>query len=104
MIHLVSFWLVYERPWWDLGLSAPTQLYCAFLTCMHVCVQVGDLSKLVDAMGQSPFGQRHRKLSAGLAETVEDFGLVHFTPLAIEVREAALQAHVASDFATSICV
>ena len=62
-------------------------------------VQVGDLSKLVDAMGQSPFGQRHRKLSAGLAETVEDFGLVEFTPLAIEAREAALQAHVASDSA-----
>lgn len=68
---------------------------------MCVLAQVGDLSKLVEAMGQSPFGQRHRKLSAGLAETVEDFGLLQVTPLAIEAREAALQAHVASDFATS---
>ena len=49
-------------------------------------VQVGDLSRLVEAMEQSAFGRRHRKLSAGLAETVEDFGLVRFTPLAIEAR------------------
>jgi len=48
--------------------------------------QVGDLSRLVEAMGQSAFGRRHRKLSAGLAETVEDFGLVRFTTLAIEAR------------------
>ncbi len=48
--------------------------------------QVGDLLRLVDAMGQSAFGRRHRALSAALAETVEDFGLVRFTPLAIEAR------------------
>jgi len=48
--------------------------------------QVGDLSRLVDTMGQSAFGRRHRALSAALAETVEDYGLVRFTPLAIEAR------------------
>lgn len=45
-----------------------------------------DLSHLVDAMGSDRFSQRYRKLSAGLCEVVEDFGLVRFLPLAIEDR------------------
>ncbi|KAK9844007.1 hypothetical protein WJX81_001766 [Elliptochloris bilobata] len=59
--------------------------------------EVGDLSRLVEAMGQSTFGRRHRKLSAGLAETVEDFGLVRFTPLAIEDKESVQRVLALAD-------
>jgi hypothetical protein len=38
-------------------------------------------------MGRGPFSQRFRKLSAGLAEVIEGYSLVGFTPLAIQVRE-----------------
>lgn len=40
---------------------------------------------LVRAMGNDAWSARHRKLSAALAETVSDFGLVSFVPLAIQV-------------------
>ncbi|KAL3137991.1 hypothetical protein ABBQ38_005230 [Trebouxia sp. C0009 RCD-2024] len=48
--------------------------------------EVQDLSYLVQAMGNDPFSQRYRKLSQGLCQVVEDFGLLHFTPLAIEEK------------------
>lgn len=50
--------------------------------------QVQDLSYLVQAMGQDAFSKRYRKLSQGLCEVVEDYGLLHFTPLAIEDKES----------------
>ncbi|KAF8068151.1 Gpn2 [Scenedesmus sp. PABB004] len=46
--------------------------------------EVHDLSRLVAAMGGGPFSQRFRKLSAGLCDVVEGYGLVAFTPLAIQ--------------------
>jgi len=45
---------------------------------------------MVDHMTQdskSRFAQRYKKLTAGICELVEDFGLVHFLPLAIEDKE-----------------
>jgi hypothetical protein len=35
-------------------------------------VQVQDLSRLVETMGEDAFGRRYRKLSAGLGEVIED--------------------------------
>lgn len=50
--------------------------------------EVQDLRYLVDGMGDSRFSRRFQKLSRGLCEVVEDFGLLSFLPLAIEDREA----------------
>lgn len=52
--------------------------------------QVQDLTYLIASMGRSPFSQRYRKLSQGLADVVEGYGLVGFTPLAIQVRDRGL--------------
>lgn len=49
--------------------------------------QVQDLSYLVASMGRGPFSQRFRRLSAGLADVIEGYSLVGFTPLAIQVKE-----------------
>mmetsp|Transcript_5434 Transcript_5434/g.13760 ORF Transcript_5434/g.13760 Transcript_5434/m.13760 type:complete len:298 (-) Transcript_5434:1313-2206(-) len=52
--------------------------------------EVQDLRHMVDHMTQdskSRFAQRYKKLTAGICELVEDFGLVHFLPLAIEDKE-----------------
>jgi hypothetical protein len=48
--------------------------------------EVQDLGHLVAAMGAGPFSARFRKLSAGLADVVQEFGLLAFAPLAIQVR------------------
>jgi hypothetical protein len=48
--------------------------------------EVQDLSYLLASMGAGPFSARYRKLSKGLCEVVEGYGLVGFTPLAIQVR------------------
>eukprot|EP00878_Enallax_costatus_P013672 GHUV01014296.1.p1 GENE.GHUV01014296.1~~GHUV01014296.1.p1 ORF type:complete len:362 (+),score=111.59 GHUV01014296.1:348-1433(+) len=50
--------------------------------------EVQDLGYLVHSMGHGPFSQRYRKLSAGLCEVVQDYGLVAFTPLAIQNQQA----------------
>lgn len=50
--------------------------------------EVQDLSYLVQAMGNDAFSKRYRKLSQGLCEVVEDYGLLNFTPLAIEDKES----------------
>ena len=47
--------------------------------------QVQDLTYLIASMGRGPFSQRYRKLSQGLADVVEGYGLVGFTPLAVQV-------------------
>jgi hypothetical protein len=47
--------------------------------------EVQDLSYLLATLGRGPFSTRYRKLSAGLCELVEGYGLVGFTPLAIQV-------------------
>jgi hypothetical protein len=46
---------------------------------------VQDLTYLIASMGSSPFSKRFRKLSQGLADVVEGYGLVGFTPLAVQV-------------------
>lgn len=50
--------------------------------------EVQDLSYLVQAMGNDAFSKRYQKLSLGLCEVVEDYGLLSFTPLAIEDKES----------------
>lgn len=47
--------------------------------------EVQDLAHLVAAMAPGPFSERYRKLSAGLADVVQEYGLLAFTPLAIQV-------------------
>lgn len=47
--------------------------------------EVQDLSHLVRRMGDSHFSKKFHKLSSALCEVVEDYGLVSFVPLAIEV-------------------
>mmetsp|Transcript_31873 Transcript_31873/g.90534 ORF Transcript_31873/g.90534 Transcript_31873/m.90534 type:complete len:298 (-) Transcript_31873:42-935(-) len=57
--------------------------------------EVQDLSYLVDQMvatsTSSAFAMRHKKLTAAICEVVEDFGLVHFMPLAIEDKDLAMR-------------
>ncbi len=51
--------------------------------------EVQELGHLVAAMAPGPFSERYRKLSAGLADVVQEYGLLAFTPLAIQVGRAA---------------
>jgi len=62
------------------------------LRSIQLVPQVQDLSRLVETMGDDAFGRRYRKLSAGLGELIEDYGLVNYTPLAIEDKDSV--AHV----------
>jgi hypothetical protein len=39
-------------------------------------------------MAEEPFGRRYRQLTAALAEVIEDYGLVSYTPLAIEDKHS----------------
>ncbi len=63
-------------------------------------LQVQDLSKLIESMGEDPFAKRYRKLSAALADVIEDFGLVSFQPLAIEDKESVERVLALADKAT----
>lgn len=63
-------------------------------------VQVQDLSRLVETMGEDAFGRRYRKLSAGLGEVIEDYGLVNYTPLAIEDKDSVQRVLALVDKAT----
>lgn len=58
--------------------------------------EVQDLGYLVHSMGGGPFSKRYRKLSAGLCDVVQDFGLVAFTPLAVQVRLVFLGSSMSS--------
>lgn len=73
------------------GLYAVWLLLCMSHTAFNLeyYTQVQDLTYLIASMGRSPFSQRFRKLSQGLADVVEGYGLVGFTPLAIQVRGLA---------------
>jgi hypothetical protein len=59
---------------------------CHAAFSLEYFTEVQDLSHLLASMGQGPFSARFRKLSQGLCEVVEGYGLVGFTPLAIQVR------------------
>lgn len=63
-------------------------------------MQVQDLSRLIESMGEDPFAKRYRKLSAALADVIEDFGLVSFQPLAIEDKESVERVLALADKAT----
>ena len=63
-------------------------------------MQVADLSRLIKSMGDDPFAKRYRKLSAALADVIEDFGLVSFQPLAIEEKESVERVLALADKAT----
>jgi hypothetical protein len=52
--------------------------------------EVHDLSYLLATLGRGPFSARYRKLSQGLCELVEGYGLVGFTPLAIQVGQGGV--------------
>ncbi|CAL8468515.1 g8055 [Coccomyxa elongata] len=62
--------------------------------------EVQDLSQLVDTMGNDAFGRRYRKLSGALAEVIEDYGLVNYTPLAIEDKDSVQRVLALVDKAT----
>ncbi len=49
-----------------------------------------DLRYLVDNGDQGAFDRRFQKLTLGLCDVVEDFGLVNFTPLAVENKDSML--------------
>ena len=59
--------------------------------------QVQDLSRLIEAMGQDPFAKRYRKLSAAVADIIEDFGLVAFQLLAIEDKNSVARVLALAD-------
>ena len=59
-----------------------------------------DLSRLVDTMGEDAFGRRYRKLSEALGEVIEDYGLVNYTPLAIEDKYSVQRVVALIDKAT----
>ena len=59
-----------------------------------------DLSRLIEAMGQDPFAKRYRKLSAAVADIIEDFGLIAFQLLAIEDKDSVARVLALADKAT----
>ncbi|GIL83486.1 hypothetical protein Vretimale_11163 [Volvox reticuliferus] len=65
--------------------------------------QVQDLGFLVHAMGGKPFSQKFRKLSQGLCEVVEEYGLVSFMPLTVQDKSSMGQLMVATDKANGYC-
>ncbi|KAG2483316.1 hypothetical protein HYH03_017817 [Edaphochlamys debaryana] len=65
--------------------------------------EVQDLGFLVAAMGGKPFSNRFRKLSLGLCEVVEEYGLVSFMPLAIQEKETLRKLVLAADKANGYC-
>ncbi|KAG2435326.1 hypothetical protein HXX76_007401 [Chlamydomonas incerta] len=65
--------------------------------------EVQDLGYLVAAMGGKPFSNKFKKLSLGLCEVVEEYGLVTFVPLAIQERESLAKLVIAADKANGYC-
>ncbi|PNH07274.1 GPN-loop GTPase 2 [Tetrabaena socialis] len=65
--------------------------------------EVQDLGYLVEAMGTRPFSSRFKKLSQGLCEVIEEYGLVSFTPLAIQDRDSLAKLVMAVDKANGYC-
>ncbi|GLI59768.1 hypothetical protein VaNZ11_001730 [Volvox africanus] len=65
--------------------------------------QVQDLGFLVHAMGGKPFSQKFRKLSQGLCDVVEEYGLVSFMPLTVQDKNSMRQLMVATDKANGYC-
>ena len=63
-------------------------------------VQVQDLSHLVEAMAEDPFGRKYTQLSSALAEVIQDYGLVSYVPLAIEDKDSVQQLVALVDKAT----
>lgn len=55
----------------------------------------GDLTRLVDAVSESKVLAKHRKLTRGLCEVIQDYGLVSFTTLNVQ-DEASMRRLVAS--------
>ncbi|XP_053562964.1 GPN-loop GTPase 2 [Bombina bombina] len=65
--------------------------------------EVMDLSYLVDHLTSDPFFRRHRRLHEKLAEVIQDYGLVTFTPLSVK-NESSMQKLLSSvDKATGYC-
>ncbi|KAK9862866.1 hypothetical protein WJX84_005745 [Apatococcus fuscideae] len=62
--------------------------------------EVQDLSYLVKSMEGTLFAKRFQKLTEGLCEVVEDFGLISFTPLMVEDKESMKQVLALVDKAT----
>lgn len=52
--------------------------------------EVLDLSYLVDHLASDPFFRNYRRLNEKLVEVVEDYSLVSFVPLSIQVGGAEL--------------
>ncbi|GLC33726.1 hypothetical protein PLESTB_000109000 [Pleodorina starrii] len=65
--------------------------------------QVQDLGFLVHAMGDKPFSQKFRKLSQGLCEVIEEYGLVSFIPFAVQDKASLQHLMVAADKANGYC-
>ncbi|KAG2446787.1 hypothetical protein HYH02_008347 [Chlamydomonas schloesseri] len=65
--------------------------------------EVQDLGYLVAAMGGKPFSNKFKKLSVGLCDVVEEYGLVTFVPFAIQERESLAKMVIAADKANGYC-
>ncbi len=68
-------------------------------SCLH-SLQVQDLSHLVETLAGDPFGRKYKRLSSGLAEVIEDYGLVSYVPLAIEDKDSVQRLVALVDKAT----
>ncbi|XP_063300510.1 GPN-loop GTPase 2 [Pelobates fuscus] len=64
---------------------------------------VMDLSYLVDHLTSDPFFRRHRRLHEKLAEVIEDYGLVTFTPLSIKDEQSLQKVLSTVDKASGFC-
>ncbi|CAH2322769.1 GPN-loop GTPase 2 [Pelobates cultripes] len=62
-----------------------------------------DLSYLVDHLTSDPFFRRHRRLHEKLAEVIEDYGLVTFTPLSIKDEQSLQKVLSTVDKASGFC-
>ncbi|XP_075460015.1 GPN-loop GTPase 2-like [Ascaphus truei] len=65
--------------------------------------EVLNLSFLVDHLTSDPFFRRHRRLHEKLAEVIEDYGLVTFTPLSVQDEKSMRGVLAAVDKANGFC-
>ncbi|KAM4699583.1 GPN-loop GTPase 2 [Discoglossus pictus] len=70
---------------------------------MDYYTEVMDLSYLVDHLTADPFFRRHRRLHEKLAEVIEDYGLVSFTPLSVKDEQSMQRVLSTVDKATGFC-
>lgn len=87
--NLIRKWRAYNAL--NVNLMSPIML-TLFLSCtafnLDFYTDVMDLTYLLDHLAADPFFKKFHHLNEKLAEVIQDYGLVSFVPLNVQVRLA----------------